>query len=947
MTIPIGAFVQPNYNATPFTPGPGNVLSDPAMTGIALEIVGGGSSSQQSWTWWPNILHAFYNTKGYCPNAGSAGVPMPLAGVRYIPFDDTPAQSLGSSGNKYANSGTLILCFTLPHSFYVGQFVQCSGITATINTGGISGGGVYQVTAINSAVNGTSITTAYNVSLKQGTSTNITTSAQTTGTVAAAAAYSTATSGGYSALTPFTNITDTTGLNTNNLGPRRWIDYVAALYTQYSATPPTFLVTLRTGGVSSSHNMENASSWQQNAGTDEWDPAYIIAGNHDAYFNAFFSQVADYMYANQSYNFVLRIDQEMNGASYSWCYNNQWIEPVNSIAPTATPSNGPSLLNVLNQSATSGNPITSYGLYAKMFQHIVSLAKTQFANQLQNAHGMTSGQATTLAANYKFHECFGSGSIITPTANAPIVTPPYPQIPHTLALPTTGGYTITGVASAGGNTTLTVNPGTDFTSGTSGTWNLVGHGIWPGALICPGGTAIGTGSADTVASITNTTITFPTGTFTYQVGGSVTLWWGSSAAQTYIQSVGGQALFFAGDSTVDIPGFDGYNSGKTGGTWKNFTSQTQGSGSYPGASIFSAAYTAVTAITAKTLMITETGCPEGNSTAITGVNAPNTASKPQWIITNLGSGGQLLSGMTQVGYLVYFDQTGRGSSYSVRTSPQALTQWQALGSVYTTNGVLPINPPISTGLQPRTLIIRNNTAANFAQETSKTIAELAMITDTPALLGGAASALLAPENMPWLPFAPAGALTLGQVFTATGAHAASFQAPTVINGVTVSGTPTAGYVLTATSATAATWQAASSAVGGTNFTTVLGSNLTSIVGGQTNVLVTSGSNLTSGYTYLLIGNAVMDEASATNVFDLYFQVGTATTSSTFVASTSGKASAVAGTQNANVAQILVCTGTGTVTLNAYPAGASTWTCYNGAQGGSTLKGTWMQAIRIA
>lgn len=897
MAISTGAYIRPIYGAAynPSTP----VLSDPAFAGIIdLEIVGGTTSTgkQASFTWWPAILHAFYNWKAQSPTVISAGVPMQTSGVRYVLFDDTPTINVT---NKYANGSIGILCFASAHNFYVGQYVTIAGVGSSFN-------GTVKVTAINSAI-GTGVTTVYNITFAN---VNTVASSASTGTVQAGAVYWNGASN-----TTFTNITDTTGLNGTNLGPRRWIDYVRALYQKYSVTPPTVLVTWRTGAVDSSHNMENASAWQQNSTTDEFAPSYIAAGNHDAYIQAFASQIADYIFANQTQVIQIRIDQEVNGNNYSWAYNNQWLEPTNSVTATATPDNGASLLNALTQTASSGNPIATsggssgsggYGLYAGMWRHIVSLAKTTITNQLIQNHGMGSGAAATLAANVQFVWCVGSGSLITASTGAPIANPPYPQVPHTYGA--TGGstamaYTISSISVAGGNTTLTVTPGTDYVANASNTYSLIGHGIPVGAQVAP--TSGGTG--DLVTAVTNTTVTFATGSNVYSVGGSVTL----AGVSSYVASAAPWASFYPGNDVVDVVSIDGYNPSKTTGTWKNFWSGGSGG------NIFPTVYPAVVGFVdvSKPFQISETGSVEGGS---------GTPTKAQWFYTNLAGGGamgavgQLQSNMSRVTSLVYFDQGGRNSGYQVRTSSASFAEWQKLGAEpgWTSLGTLPASPPITTGVPVTVIVIRNNTKANLANETSNSVAEWVYASDEHWVSMGDGASAPVPASVPWLPLAPAGELTTGNVLTATAARAAAFQPP-------------------------------AAALGATNGVAVLGGDA-SLTAAQTNVVLTSGT-LTAGAWYVLMGSMLVAQPTTVNITDLYFVLGTASlTSGTLTGTTIPKATAAAGTASGTVSAIVQINGAGTITLNGFPAGAVAFTAKRFTQAGaSSIPATWLSWFRIA
>ena len=532
--VDIGVFIQPVYNSAPGPSGVYGALDDPiGANNIDLELLGYGPNSwqPQSWTWWPALLHWFYNIKGYCATVPtSGGTPMLTDGVRYISFDDTPGLPIAT---VTTNGTTATINFgSQDHSFYVGQhvLVAATGVAAVLN-------GTVQVTAATA----TSVSFASTVTGVSGAQ---------TGTVAAGAAWWNGTG-----FTAWANITDTTGLNTRNLGPRRFADYCRNLYTANSVTPPVILLTVRTGAINSSHNMEDDCSWQQNstlpgAATwpvpyDEFDPQNFLAGVHDGYLQAFASQLGDYLYAYQTQVFHIRINQECNGNDYLWAYNNQFVEPTNAIATTAAPSNGPMLMNALVQTTTVGNPIAAtggsaaalgytdpngnsyggYGLYAAMYRHIRILMHNTIISQLVHAHGMTTEAAAALANNVQFVWCVGSGSLITPTSKSAIANPAWPQIPHSfnepapitavstttigtlsngLTLPQTTIYATTVGTPTSGTLYVTTSAGVQTVTYT-GTGTAGGHQYFSG---CSGGTGtMTTGGLITTGATTVITAT--------------------------------------------------------------------------------------------------------------------------------------------------------------------------------------------------------------------------------------------------------------------------------------------------------------------------------------------------------------------------------------------------------------------------------------------------------
>lgn len=267
--------------------------------------------------------------------------------------------------------------------------------------------------------------------------------------------------------------------NKFNLGAKQFCDGVT-----FWLPGTTAVFTWRFGAVDNTNNMENATSWQE-----EFSPAQIASGAHDAFIKAYAAQLGDWIYANQSTPVEIRFAQEMNGNNYGWAFNNQFHQPAN-------PDNGPRLLNALDQSGTvnSGSPLASttgaakaagytmptppagvtapadfgpYGLYAAAFRRVAYLLKQQVFATLVNTHSMTNAAAETLiAANLKLIWCVGSGSTFPSVTGAPLCgTAPNAQQAAALPFPQVGtvygGSTLnmTGatVASSAGTTTVTLS----------------------------------------------------------------------------------------------------------------------------------------------------------------------------------------------------------------------------------------------------------------------------------------------------------------------------------------------------------------------------------------------------------------------------------------------------------------------------------------------------------
>ena len=115
------------------------------------------------------------------------------------------------------------------------------------------------------------------------------------------------------------------------------------------------------------------------------------------------------------------------------------------------------------------------------------------------------------------------------------------------------------------------------------------------------------------------------------------------------------AVYFPGDSYVSWIALDGYNRGTP---WRSFTS------------IMSQAYAEITAVSPLPVMIAETGSVEdpGNPTA-----------KSSWISSALDQ--EIPQSFPRVRAVLYFDAPGRGFSYALSSSTQALQAFaQVAGS---------------------------------------------------------------------------------------------------------------------------------------------------------------------------------------------------------------------------------------------------------------------------
>jgi len=106
------------------------------------------------------------------------------------------------------------------------------------------------------------------------------------------------------------------------------------------------------------------------------------------------------------------------------------------------------------------------------------------------------------------------------------------------------------------------------------------------------------------------------------------------------------AEFFPGDSYTSWIALDGYNRGNP---WKSFTS------------IFSAAYTEITTVSSRPVMVAEMGSVENES---------DPTAKADWITSALGQ--EIPQAFPRVGAVLYFDAPGRGFSYALSSSSAAL-----------------------------------------------------------------------------------------------------------------------------------------------------------------------------------------------------------------------------------------------------------------------------------
>ncbi len=118
------------------------------------------------------------------------------------------------------------------------------------------------------------------------------------------------------------------------------------------------------------------------------------------------------------------------------------------------------------------------------------------------------------------------------------------------------------------------------------------------------------------------------------------------------------AMFFPGDAWASWVAIDGYNRGTP---WESFTS------------IFSEAYAEVTAVSTLPLMIAETGSVE---------EPGNPSAKADWITSAFEQ--EIPQQFPRVRAVLYFDAPGRGFSYALNSSPQALTAFTqvAASSLY-------------------------------------------------------------------------------------------------------------------------------------------------------------------------------------------------------------------------------------------------------------------------
>jgi hypothetical protein len=112
------------------------------------------------------------------------------------------------------------------------------------------------------------------------------------------------------------------------------------------------------------------------------------------------------------------------------------------------------------------------------------------------------------------------------------------------------------------------------------------------------------------------------------------------------------AEFFPGDSYTSWIALDGYNRGAP---WQSFTS------------IFSAAYGDITAVSDQPVMVAEIGSVESST---------DPSAKASWIASTFDQ--EIPQGFPRIRAVVYFDAPGRGFSYSLASSPAALSAFSAV-----------------------------------------------------------------------------------------------------------------------------------------------------------------------------------------------------------------------------------------------------------------------------
>lgn len=263
------------------------------------------------------------------------------------------------------------------------------------------------------------------------------------------------------------NILGTVG-NTNYQGAKITTDWVR------DQMPGSFqIITLRTGCLDDTNNMENLSSWQE-----EWTPYQILQGGFDQYFKVYAYQLAAELAVTSSLVTLIRLDQESNGNNYPYAYN----VPFDFAAGTTTPCNGPRLLNALVPSATSGTAIApsggssgsgGYGEYAGMFRHVAGIFLQTIVSTFQHCYGMTHSAAVArCAAQFGFIWCVGSGNLFPLPSGSTFSSPPFPQYGTTYAVPqavtsvSTGGSSPTTIGVTSGQLSNLTNGQTVIITGT-------------------------------------------------------------------------------------------------------------------------------------------------------------------------------------------------------------------------------------------------------------------------------------------------------------------------------------------------------------------------------------------------------------------------------------------------------------------------------------------------
>lgn len=568
MTCPLGVYSRPfygyNYNSAQgtvldgmFTTNSGG--STPIYNDIFGDLPIGSDPGLPSLACQPELMMAFFSWAGNYSGTSQPSRTDTATGI-------ATSSSITDSSISGADLGRNVTGTHIPTGSYVGAMVPGASFTL-VNSGGAAVLPTGAVSSITLAADTSIQTSNVRWVLFDDEPCYQTQNAQVT--------YYDFQNG----ITTFTNRTDTSGTggtngNPNNLGIKRWCDWV-----RDQCPGSTAVFTWRCGAVDNTNNMENSSAWQQ-----EFHPYAVLTGSQDGFIKVFAAQMANWIAQNPQTPLECRLPQEMNGNNYGWAMNQQWVNP-------AMPLNGPLLVNCFNQSATSGNPIATtggssgiggYGYFGGYFRYVSGMLKQQIVATLMVTWGMTKAAAVALcASNFQTIWCEGSGNTFPIVSGAPKCgnqtsqARPFVEIGAAFNGSSTISMNSATVSTSGGVTTVVLDPAHAFPQTTAGP---VGHCFPQGSTVIFATTG---GGLDThtykLTQIGLQTLTFASTVTGYTAtGGTVAI----NAPTTYVQNAAPYMGFYPGDDNepntglpyVDIVSMDGYNGQHTGTNWKSINS---------------------------------------------------------------------------------------------------------------------------------------------------------------------------------------------------------------------------------------------------------------------------------------------------------------------------------------------------------------------------------------